>query len=472
MNQISPKSHLANQPYLTLTQKVVMGLASVLMLALLIFSLRETQSVEICGNGLDDDNDGWIDAADSDCGCTTAPATAARFTSMYNAAYLGISDCREGYRLTPASGNQKGHMWYPTRLDLRFAFDMTFAVLAGQNDSGADGLAFILHRDPNGLSASGSGGGGLGILGITPSVYLEIDTYDNGTADPSQDHLAFGLNGNIWSHASTPTSFATNIEDRRYHLLRITWDPALKQFDVYFDDLGSVFHTYSKDIVKEVFSDESLVYFGWSAATGGRNNDQQVHVVSMQFAPEGTTFPVEWLGFEAQQEGATVVLDWATATELNSDYFAIERSDGIEDYVEIGRMPAAGTTDEKQTYAYTDLAPAPSEGAPLFYRLRQVDFDGAFSYSQVREVHFAPVGSGLQVFPNPAREQVHISAPAPGQYTLSAVDLQGRQVYQANLEAIGNAPQADLSVTDWPAGVYILQLKGSETVYSQRLVVE
>ena len=218
-----------------------------------------------------------------------------------------------------------------------------------------------------------------------------------------------------------------------------------------------------------------MVYFGWTAATGGARNDQQVHTVNMQFSPEGTPFPVEWLGFEAQQQGTEVALDWATATELNSDYFVVERSRTAGQYEEIGRVQAAGTTDVPQHYTFVDANPmAPAGQVSLHYRLRQVDFDGAFSYSSIREVAWKTPGtaSGLQAYPNPAQTWVTVVAPSPGHYELEIRDIQGRTLYRGTIEDAHQAPRQQVPVASWPRAMYVIQLRGATQVYERRLVVE
>ncbi|MDQ3111821.1 MAG: T9SS type A sorting domain-containing protein [Bacteroidota bacterium] len=113
-----------------------------------------------------------------------------------------------------------------------------------------------------------------------------------------------------------------------------------------------------------------------------------------------STLPVEWLYFDAAAEtNGTVKLDWTTATELNSDYFAVERTtDGII-YSEIGRIGAAGNSSSLHTYTTTD--PSPADGMN-YYRLRQEDLNGVFEYSILRSVEIVNNKYTIQTFPNPS----------------------------------------------------------------------
>lgn len=108
--------------------------------------------------------------------------------------------------------------------------------------------------------------------------------------------------------------------------------------------------------------------------------------------------PVEWLGFEAENAGETVLCTWQTATELNSDFFTVERSTDLSDWTDLGSVPGAGTTLVPQSYQYTDLYPLVGVS---YYRTRQTDTDGSVGYSEVRAVSRGWDAEAM-VFPNPS----------------------------------------------------------------------
>ena len=102
-------------------------------------------------------------------------------------------------------------------------------------------------------------------------------------------------------------------------------------------------------------------------------------------APE-IPLPVEMLYFNAKIDGTDAILEWATASELNNDRFEVERSlDGIN-YEYIGEVEGNGTTDLQVVYQFIDIAPRQGLN---YYRLKQVDYDGAFEYSDVTFADFA-----------------------------------------------------------------------------------
>ena len=176
------------------------------------------------------------------------------------------------YLLTPNAGGQSGSVWNLNQINLTNSFDFYFDVFLGCNDGGADGIAFVLQ--PVSTTVGGSGGG-LGYAGISPSLNVEIDTYQNGW-DPGADHISIMQNGDV-NHGSGnnlagPIGIA-NIEDCAYHVLRITWDSVTNTLNVYLD--GTLLTSYSGDIINTIFGGNPNVYWGFTAGTGGSINEQR-----------------------------------------------------------------------------------------------------------------------------------------------------------------------------------------------------
>ncbi len=88
--------------------------------------------------------------------------------------------------------------------------------------------------------------------------------------------------------------------------------------------------------------------------------------------------PIIYSQFKATQTKATITLNWQTTTELNNSYFAVERSCNAVNYTAVVRVNIAATGAAVQDYVYTDKQPLAGTN---YYRLKQVDKDGKFSYS-------------------------------------------------------------------------------------------
>ena len=174
--------------------------------------------------------------------------------------------------------------------------------------------------------------------------------------------------------------------------------------------------------------------------------------------------PVELVGFTAQRQDAAGLLRWATASEQNSAYFAVESSLNGRDFRELGQLKAQGTSTQAHHYQFVD-APLTRYGANMvYYRLRQVDQDGTVVYSPVRTLALGNL-AGLSLLPNPTTAGATLTGTAPG-VQVTVYDALGRQVATATADIAGSAALG-LPV-GLPAGVYLVHA-GSQVL---RLVVE
>jgi hypothetical protein len=199
-----------------------------------------------------------------------------RYYANGDAKYIG-GDC---YDLTPSAAWKLGSVWYDDQIDLSKDFDLEFYINLGSNDYGADGVVFVLQDVGN--RAIGQAGGGLGFDGFSPSLGIEFDSYQNTSiGDPSYDHMAVFRDGTV-DHNSSKAITGTvqmhktkaNVEDGENHLVRVKWIQRVKQLKVWFDCDLRISTTY--DIQEKIFGGNSMVYWGFTAATGGLHNYQRV----------------------------------------------------------------------------------------------------------------------------------------------------------------------------------------------------
>lgn len=182
------------------------------------------------------------------------------------------------FLLTPEAGAQVGAIWYTDQATLNESFTVKAEFYFGTKDSGADGITFSLQ--PN-STAAGSSGQGLGMGGVSPSLVVEFDTYKNGGSDPTYDHVALTMNGSS-NHSGAnnlagPTQIDNgnnNVEDGAWYPVEITWDAPADRLQVFV--AGSLRIDYQGDVVNSVFGGNPNVYWGFTAATGGKNNLQKI----------------------------------------------------------------------------------------------------------------------------------------------------------------------------------------------------
>ncbi|MCB0572064.1 MAG: T9SS type A sorting domain-containing protein [Phaeodactylibacter sp.] len=180
-----------------------------------------------------------------------------------------------------------------------------------------------------------------------------------------------------------------------------------------------------------------------------------------------SVLPISLVSFSGRQEGTVASLTWRTASEHDNDYMAVERSADGRSFIEIGRVPGAGYTLTPQNYRFVDENP---QAGLNYYRLRQVDFDGAATYHGPVSVAFKPretAGATVSLYPNPAADWLHVSWPSPTRQpvTLKVISLTGRQM--ALYQAPAGVYTYSLPLTGLQAGSYLLEIRQGAKVESE-----
>ena len=169
--------------------------------------------------------------------------------------------------------------------------------------------------------------------------------------------------------------------------------------------------------------------------------------------------PVKLTKFTAVAVGADALLNWETAQEVNNHHFAVERSlDGIT-FEGIGSVAGKGTTLLTSTYRYTDAGASAHTADVLYYRLRQVDYDGQSSFSPVQAVRFRHTGASITLYPNPTTSSatLDLSQLPADTYTVQVFETTGRLVQRATYQA----GKQVLPLEGLPAGTYFVKVQGA-----------
>ncbi|WP_181305547.1 discoidin domain-containing protein [Rufibacter sp. XAAS-G3-1] len=230
-----------------------------------------------------------ITLTDDKGGISTVPLTLTVTNDFYQANANAFKTGENCYQLTADVTNQRGQVWATTPISLSKSFEISFNAFLGNKDAGADGIAFGFQRSSNPMFAVGAPGEGIGFGhgnsttnprtgGITPSVAIEFDTYQNTpTSEIAADHIAIFKNGDERLPVKTPvqmSSTSANTEDNKSHKVQVIWQAGTNTLFVYFD--GVLRERYSEDFVSTVFGNDPLVYFGYTASTGGSTNQQSI----------------------------------------------------------------------------------------------------------------------------------------------------------------------------------------------------
>lgn len=207
----------------------------------------------------------------------------------------------------------------------------------------------------------------------------------------------------------------------------------------------------------------------WTVPTSGVINSTSVEGTITtgtlsRFAVSASTapLPVTMLSFSGKLHTAGVLLNWVTASEFNSSHFDVERSGNGTSFAKIGSVSAAGNSSVKKNYEYLDNRPLPKQS---WYRLKQVDLDGKYTYSSV-----LPISRDAKIssYPNPVTNnlQLQLSQDWKGIYDLMIFDNTGKLMMKQQIKAGSHI----FDCANWAAGIYnVLIYQENQQVYEQKI---
>jgi len=183
--------------------------------------------------------------------------------------------------------------------------------------------------------------------------------------------------------------------------------------------------------------------------------------------------PVELTSFAAVVSGTDTKLSWNTATETNNKGFDIERMNADGTFEQIGFVPGFGTTTEPKSYTYVDLK---LDAGNYTYRLKQIDYDGSFSYSDVIEVEVAtPATFALeQNYPNPFNPstKIRFSIPTETDVRLNVYNTLGQEVAEiVNSRLKEGYHEVNFDAFSLTSGIYFYRLEADKFVDVKKMII-
>ncbi|MEQ8878378.1 MAG: T9SS type A sorting domain-containing protein, partial [Cyclobacteriaceae bacterium] len=191
-------------------------------------------------------------------------------------------------------------------------------------------------------------------------------------------------------------------------------------------------------------------------------NLQDGDLITLGNTDASIPLPIELLEFEVFQEGENVIAKWTTVSELNNDFFTLERSTDGHNWVPINEIDGAGTTNQMKSYQTID--DQPMRGL-TYYRLKQTDFDGQFSYSDVKMIEIEFIDA-IKIYPNPSNGIFNVSGVDSDEIIFSVYNILGQQVPFSINEDQG----IQLDVSNEPAGVYIIKVKDGNFTKTMQVI--
>jgi hypothetical protein len=180
----------------------------------------------------------------------------------------------------------------------------------------------------------------------------------------------------------------------------------------------------------------------------------------------GGLLPVDLLSFDAKpQLDGSVRIEWATASEINSDLFYIQHSEDGENFETIGTVAGAGNSSTRIDYEFYHTNPNSGNN---YYRLQQVDFDGKYEFFKTVLLNMTTGLSLTQVnvFPNPVRDRLFVTfeGSSDDSYVFEVIDQFGRVVEQSTVMGADGENKIGVDVILLQSGYYVGRLSNQETV--------
>ncbi|HUH75295.1 MAG TPA: T9SS type A sorting domain-containing protein [Chitinophagales bacterium] len=175
--------------------------------------------------------------------------------------------------------------------------------------------------------------------------------------------------------------------------------------------------------------------------------------------------PVELLSFTGKLDGNTTILNWETASEFNNDRFEIERSEDVNDFEKIGVKSGYGTSNIPVAYRHSDQL---NSSGTYYYRLKQIDYDGTATYSNIIAVYFQ-IETQIMVYPNPAQDWIIVKAnDLNARYRVQVFSTSGNLLIDQQLESRNG--QQEVDVRNLPKGAYFVSIYGQERIITQQFI--
>ncbi len=252
----------------------------------------------------------------------------------------------------------------------------------------------------------------------------------------------------------------------------LKWDLGLSKWTLFSWDNGTFIATHDDDTPYPPTD-------GWviTSANALVNANPGTVLTGITLSGSHTTavLPVELLHFSAKNQDHTVQLTWATASEENNSGFEVQRSTDAETFETLAFVEGNGTTLERQEYFYNDNALYTNQ--TYYYRLKQIDYDGQFEYSEVITATFEDSKATVSEFyPNPTLNgstTLNYTATADATLSITIYSITGQLLHTENKMVNAGDNTLTFDVSNLPKGTAFVKLSDDEgSVSYRKLVIE
>lgn len=269
------------------------------------------------------------------------------------------------------------------------------------------------------------------------------------------DGAAIGRTAKIGLSWGTESDVSATLAQREA-LQVVVWNDGLTRWDNYGGTNFSAGHTQASG----TFNSSSSISFS-------------ENIVTLGSTEAANPLPVDLISFAGVNQNGFNKLDWKTASELNNDYFELQRSNTGEEFLAVTKIQGKGTTNDLTAYTFVDEQPYAGKN---YYRLKQVDFNGNFEYSNIILVtNDVEDVFNISVFPNPASKEASITIRTlkgdEYEATVHITDMTGRTLTSYVIHGEGSFEQ-QVDVSTWgEVGIYLVEMRqGSKRVFKRLML--
>lgn len=197
------------------------------------------------------------------------------------------------------------------------------------------------------------------------------------------------------------------------------------------------------------------------------------NIVTLGSTETANNLPIELAWFKGEIVGSAGYLYWKTESELNNDYFEIQRSIDGKEFAMLGTVQGKGTTKQATDYTFED---SDLQLGKNYYRLKQYDLDGKISYSGVIVLEYTGITQlGMFVYPNPTRfDNINfkLNGANDQEIVIRLFDLTGKIVYKAVVHSSELSEFTRISTGDLKQGMYVLEAIQGKSRVTQRVIIK
>ncbi|HRN42683.1 MAG TPA: T9SS type A sorting domain-containing protein, partial [Vicingus sp.] len=307
------------------------------------------------------------------------------------------------------------------------------STITTMNDSAACGTLFY---DANGQTVPPN----TTLLLVSSDICAEINFDWSSLCGSGPIYVVFGQSGTLGDTWHDSGNFGNS--------------SGTKTFDLDITATDAITYGYTYSYVSGNQGDGEYATFSSSPPGGNALNTGVLPDCKITVA----VLPIELLSFTGKSIGSSNLLEWKTTTEINNDYFTLERSSNATHFSELGIIEGAGNSNTMLYYNFTDENPL---NGVNYYRLKQTDFDGRFSYSNIvalsnKTTAFSIWNSAETLFIKGDNENSTSS--------LKIYNLLGELVLEKYFQE-----NITINTTDFSSGIYLVKIQSNENLITQKV---